>query len=309
MKASYEYGWYVPAGGRGHRLHPLTAHLPKPLLPVRVGEGTHTIERIIDYPLSLAIKYGGKIAVSSCYMGDLVNKHVYDNYSGYGIATLNGEDPDAAPAGALGLAMETGVYDSNRIIFLPSDAYILPRTLSGFLRSSLENKSDVTMLVSTNLEGNDLVRVNPSGYVVGGEGQALGILGVYALSTSWLTRRLEQLGALGDYDIRTDIVLPENVPAGKIHTYVADGPWKFRDLGTVSSYGEFVMRENSASRVCFEPSNVFEGIDNIIAMPGSSVSAFPETVLQNSKVIANFNAVVNEVSVPLTVDSGWAIIE
>jgi len=54
---------------------------------------------------------------------------------------------------------------------------------------------------------------------------------------------------------------------------------------------------------------VFKGIDNIIAMPGSCVSAFPQAVPRDCKLIANFGSLVNEESIPVTIDGNWAIIE
>ncbi len=69
----------VLAGGRGTRLRPLTLTMPKPLVPV--GNVP-----ILDHILTL-LKLNGfeKIVIAVNYLGEMIRRHILENYDGYGM--------------------------------------------------------------------------------------------------------------------------------------------------------------------------------------------------------------------------------
>ncbi|PIE21995.1 MAG: hypothetical protein CSA62_14715 [Planctomycetota bacterium] len=87
----------VMAGGRGKRLHPLTADCPKPLLPVR---GKPMLFRILEQLASVGIE---EVWISVLYLGHMIQEAVGKGEAfGLRVQYLHEEDP-LGTAGALGL--------------------------------------------------------------------------------------------------------------------------------------------------------------------------------------------------------------
>lgn len=93
----------VMAGGRGTRLHPLTATIPKPMLKVA---GRPIIERLVLHLVGFGIR---KIFLSVNYLADVIEEYFGDGHKyGCGIEYLR-EDVPLGTAGALTLLPQAPV--------------------------------------------------------------------------------------------------------------------------------------------------------------------------------------------------------
>ena len=73
----------IMAGGDGRRLRPLTCTKPKPLIPL--------LNRpILDYTMDLLAKHNINEAVFTLhYLGDMIKKHIGDDFCYYDLKVFN----------------------------------------------------------------------------------------------------------------------------------------------------------------------------------------------------------------------------
>lgn len=101
LGASVKPNWAViMAGGRGTRLHPLTAQLPKPMLTVA---GRPILERLVTHLVGFGIR---QVFLSVNYLGEVIERHFGDGSAfGCSIRYLR-EDQPLGTGGALSLLPE-----------------------------------------------------------------------------------------------------------------------------------------------------------------------------------------------------------
>ena len=187
--------FFIPAGGEGQRLRPLTTTVPKPLLPVRVREDG-TLERIIDTPVSLGREFGSSLIVSGSYRSDQIGQYfakaadvqiVHDN----GIVNIGGS--------MLQHRRQLFAGRPDAVAMIPGDHYLQTSSLARMINTLSGTGADVVILGSwirsyheeygvqtTNGKGNFLTIPNLADRVISA-------LGTCVINADWLAKRLEAL--------------------------------------------------------------------------------------------------------------------
>lgn len=127
----------IMAGGFGTRLHPLTEHMPKPMLEV---DGRPIIEHIVDHLKDSGIR---DIKVTTHFMPEMIRGHFGDGHAfGVKISYLNEETP-LGTAGALGLMPRPA--ETTMII----NGDILTKVdFNSFIAYHYDNHADMTIAVT-----------------------------------------------------------------------------------------------------------------------------------------------------------------
>lgn len=125
----------IMAGGEGRRLLPLTAKLPKPLLPIGG-------KPIIEHNIERLIKFGvNHIRISINYLGHMLQEH-FGNGSRYNIKIdYVSEDQ---PLGTIGAVRKVTDWDSQHILVMNSDI-LSDLDFSDFYTSFFDSGADLAI--------------------------------------------------------------------------------------------------------------------------------------------------------------------
>lgn len=213
------------AGGRGTRLRPYTATLPKPLVPV--GEDQSIIEIVLR---QLAYRGFHRATIAIGHLGALIQAVVGDG-SAWGIETdYVSED---APLGTMGPVV--GILDRLPEHFLVLNGDVMTDLdYSALLDAHIRHGAPLTIgTYERDVEVDFGVLDTQDGKVVGfREKPTLGYtvsMGVYGLSRSTL-RRYPAGHALGFDDLVLDLIRADNKPVAFPHS----GYWL--DIGRPEDY-------------------------------------------------------------------------
>ena len=251
---------YVPAGGRGSRLLPLTSHRSKPAVPF--GD-----RRIIDFTLS------------NCLRSDLVHPHVITQYQGAHLtqhvrrwwleqsacAADASASPVCVPAPKSSYAGTTDALfrnlqslnsDTEHVLVLSAD-HIYDMDYQELLQSHLDSGADATLASivypSEWSQQFGIIDVDRRNRIVGFEekppqpreipgmpGKVLANMGIYVFRKDVLVAALRTDAAdpMSSRDIGRSLI-PYLVTHKKVFAFRFNGYWK--DVGTIDSYYEANM--------------------------------------------------------------------
>lgn len=152
---------YIPAGGLGERLRPLTTNFPKPLL--LMGEKDR---RIIDFPVSCVRKITSRVLITTAFC--------HERFSSY----FDGDDKGLIflrdvyllnVGGSLlqhyGLISEPGLLGDN-VLMVPGDHVVENVDFDEMSRSHIENNADITIGLVEKKKYGDYVCLDRFGGVV-----------------------------------------------------------------------------------------------------------------------------------------------
>ena len=221
------------AGGKGSRLAPLTAALPKPL--VRVLD-----KPVMAYTLALLSHYGVHQAAATLgYLAGEIEDAFGERFSNVYLKYFREEVP-LGTAGGVKTTQSFLLQDPDDSFFVLSGDAMCDFDLQKALAFHRSNRSDVTLLLTRHSEPLEfgLVRCDPSGRVVG-----------FVEKPEW-SQVCSDLVNTGIYIIRKSIL--ERIPSGVFFDFshdlfpalLADGFRIFgchcegywRDIGSVGSY-------------------------------------------------------------------------
>jgi NDP-sugar pyrophosphorylase family protein len=242
--------FFIPAGGEGQRLRPMTGDMPKPLLPVARGENG-SFARIIDTPVAIAKALGKHTVVTGYYLADRVAEH-FHGQSGVQTAT----DTGIVHIGGSMRQHRELVFQSNpdSVVMIPGDHYVPQGAINRLMGRLSSSGADVALLGTWNLafheqypvtelpdstEGVNLIHDPESS----GERKIIGALGTYAFNATWLRRRLSQVpvSKSGHSDLTTDVVFGRDQvrpPHIVFEPLLPDEYWQ--DVGTVRRLFEHI---------------------------------------------------------------------
>jgi glucose-1-phosphate adenylyltransferase len=249
----------ILGGGRGTRLHPLTAQRSKPAVPIA---GKY---RLIDIPISNCLNSGlRRMFVLTQYQSESLNKHVgltykFDVFSSGFVSILAAEQTEESPDWFQGTAdavrqslRHLSNHRSREVLILSGDQLYqmdYRRMLETHRRHVADATVAVTPVTAEQTAGFGILKVNRQGRIVhfeekpgeerlpdlaselpGGGPTFLASMGIYLFSRDALERSLAD-GTLHDFGKN---VIPQAVPRMRVHAHVHRGYWE--DVGTIRSY-------------------------------------------------------------------------
>ena len=226
----------VLAAGHGSRLRPLTAFIPKPLLPVR---GAAVLAHTLDQLVAMGCE---AVAVNLYHRGEMIRESLGDSYGGVPL-TFSIEEKLLGTLGALG-PLRSFLGRAEQILIVNGDS-LCRWPLRGLVRRHMRSRALATLLVSKRQDpssfGGGVGVANHKSIVSlrGGSDNSEGVtprvfMGAHVISPTLLDRIPN-----GPADFVTDLyepMLSENEEIGALET-----SRKWHDLGTPERYRRAVL--------------------------------------------------------------------
>jgi len=225
---------FIPAGGRGERLRPLTNCLPKPLLQMGSAD-----KRIVDFPLDSLAGVASRVLLVTGYCG-----HKFDlGFSHEKVMVLNDKQllniggsllqhlPRLRGEGLLG----------DETIMIPGDHVIQGVDIQCMLEEHLQTRAEVTIGLIKGKKYGDLVSLGPNNQITGikPDHNRLSSTGIYVFNSSFLIKQLSTIANCGwdcnPCDLTREIVFPA-VSRGLVFGYEFEDGSYWDDAGTVDRY-------------------------------------------------------------------------
>jgi NDP-sugar pyrophosphorylase family protein len=226
----------VLSAGRGTRLLPLTAFIPKPLLPVR---GVAALAHTIDQLAALGCE---AVAVNLFHRGEMIRESLGGSYSGVPL-TFSIEERLLGTLGALG-PLRGFLGEAEQVIVVNGDS-LCRWPLRALVRRHVRSGADATLLVSRRIDPEPFgggVGVARHRWIVslrGGRDDDEGVtrrvfMGAHVISPSLLERVPD-----GPGEFVQDLYEPLLSEGGRIVALQSSREW--HDLGTPERYRRAVL--------------------------------------------------------------------
>lgn len=256
---------FIPAGGEGRRLKPLTDRWPKPALLM----GSES-KRIIDFPLDLLEKRADNVIVSTGYFPGILETYLESR-----------EDPSLIVfqdrglwniGGSLLQHYERMVKDdllSDNIIVIPGDHVIEGLELVELVRFHEENKADVSAVVINFKPYGDYLSLREDGSIacqdfLGRGGKCYNSTGIYVFRTDYLLdrikREIERGWNGGEFDLTKKVVFPA-IGKDLVFGFLLGDEFSYwDDAGTVLRYFHNNMRLSHGGNIIAANSSIGEQV-------------------------------------------------
>ena len=225
----------VLSAGHGRRLLPLTAFIPKPLLPVR---GAAALVHTLDQLVALGCE---AVAVNLFHRGEMIRESLGDSYGGVPL-TFSIEEKLLGTLGALG-PLRSFLGEAEQVLIVNGDS-LCRWPLRSLVRRHLRSNAEATMLVSKRVDPEPFgggVGVVDRKWVVslrGGENRDEVVrrvfMGAHVISPSLLERVPD-----GPANFVPDLYEPLLSAGGRIAALQTSRKW--HDLGTPERYRRAVL--------------------------------------------------------------------
>ena len=298
MTAPNDVAAIMLAGGRGSRLHELTAATCKPALPFVHGH------RIADWTMANLQQAGlGSIVVATQFMPKALERHLDQRWAQHidgGIIFAQGVRLTGRPEGFAGTAdavrRSLGLLRSKdvRTLLVVAADHVYAMDYTAMLDAHAASGAEVTVAVTpvprAAASGFGIARTDGSGRILaflekpadppamsGDPARSLASMGIYAFDIDWLEAALAEGGDDFGYDIG-----PRAVAAGQAACHHATrrdgGPVYWQDVGTLDAFHSVwtaLARDPALCPGPFDAATVDAGQDafwqkrGVVAMPGS----------------------------------------
>lgn len=243
--------FFVPAGGEGQRLRPLTETLPKPLLPVaKSAEAKNGYQTIIDTPAKIAASLGSFSLASGCYMGEYLEEHFRGDPSVEVVL-----DTRLVQIGGSMSQHSERLFANNPdyVVMLPGDHYVKEESVSRLISQLVHADADVALLgtwqksyhevypveIYSSMECDAIVRHSRKR-----SPNTISSLGTYAFNAEWLRKRLEEAPKTesGYCDLTTDVVFGNDQSRlpNIVYAPLPEGEY-WQDVGTIRRLYEHIL--------------------------------------------------------------------
>lgn len=228
----------ILAGGRGRRLAPYTAILPKPLMPL--SEDMSIIEHVLAGIAAAGIT---QVTVTLGYLGHLIEAVVG---SGVKFGVDINFTRETVPLGTAGpLSIMTGIEEDDRILVVNGDTYT-NLDYREVLAQLSDNTESVVACVARSIETNyGVLTLGESGQLLTWEEKPtidmIVSTGIYALRGSALNL-LEN----GKHRDMPDLLQALNAAGRPVKCFVSDCEW--RDLGRPEDFAALQSNQNNNAK-------------------------------------------------------------
>lgn len=281
---------FIPAGGMGTRLQPLTAEQPKPYLLMGSGH-----KRLIDYPLGVMSRESN-IIVTVGYLGEMLLEYLESYHENKQLTVL--QDSRLSNIGG-SLAEHLNVMEtklSDYTLIIPADHIVEGLDMAQLQKKHEEQKSEITILAVEPLMFGDYVNVDCHNIVKGVNNSRLestsrySSTGIYLFNTNFLLRAIKRKvkqGWQGEaYDITRDLVFP-SIESGRVHAFVLGKGGYWDDTGTIARYYRNNMRLSNGTNIVASSARIDSRVtlEDSIVLDNTTLSG--DVTIKNSIVSAN----------------------
>lgn len=264
---------YIPVGGLGERLRPLTTNFPKPLL--LMGEGD---KRIIDFPLFCINKSANRVLVATAFCHEHFDDYFKDRNDNL---TLLRDQHLLNVGGSLlqhyKLISEPGLLGDN-LLMIPGDHVVENVDFDEMNRLHIENKADISLGLTEKKQYGDYVSLNKGGKVIemGAEGN-FSYTGICILKSSFLLDELNKIIKRGwdntNFDLGKSIITTA-VNKFNVRGYVFGENSYWDDAGTIDRYFFNNMRLSDGRNVVSPSAEISDNtiITRSIVLDGARVN-------------------------------------
>lgn len=244
--------FYIPAGGEGQRLRPLTEEIPKPLLPVSM-RGDGTTERIIDTPVDIARRLGSSLIVAGSYRSNELDSYFSDSPD---VQVVH--DTAIVQIGGSMLQHRDQLFEGcpDAIAMVPGDHYLPEGAVAKMLGTLSSTGVDLVILGTWKQSYHERYganKVDSHVELAARPSEAscvISSLGTYIMSRDWLARRLDSVpvGADGHCDLTTGVVFGKDqaeLPRIAFEPLLDGEPWE--DVGTIRRLYDHIRSIHPAS--------------------------------------------------------------
>lgn len=239
---------FIPAGGLGTRLAPLTNWQPKPLILANNNYQGKSA-RILDYVLLAAEKISDYIVVSHWFLGHQIHQYLKDHYP----SCISLQDNRLINIGGSLLYHRRVIEELpiDIVLVAPGDHFLSESVFERGLVVLKETQCDVAIIATSHLDGHEVYKIDRQGRFIGtssesvsSQSELVGSLGIYFMRKKWILDRLQTLEyrKSGYYDLTSDIVFGTSIQKNNI-TFVsltANDYWG--DLGTIESLYDHLIQ-------------------------------------------------------------------
>lgn len=249
---------FVPAGGKGERLRPLTTTFPKPLLLMGSSE-----KRIIDYPLDSLTPVVSRTYITvghgsywfESLLGHSNTKILRDklllNIGGSFLQHL----PELIREGVLG----------DTVIMVPGDHVVQGLDFQEMIRQHRQKKAKVTVGLVEGKRYGDYFLVDNEGQITNLDPNHTGncCSGIFVMNSAFLIDRLQTMISRGwddtPCDLTRDVIFPE-IEKGMVYGYKFGDSTFWDDAGTFERYYANNMRLSSGNNIVSPTAQLASGV-------------------------------------------------
>lgn len=296
-----DVNFFIPAGGEGRRLMPLTIETPKPLLPV--AKNRNDFERIIDTPIRIAKNLGVQTMVSGHYKAPLVESYFKD--SPVRVVT---DERLLHIGGSMILHSEELMQNNpDYVVMIPGD-HDVPEAAIRRLIETLEATDAEIALLGTwkyayhetymvgQMKSNRLSR--PLHSLTPDEStDVIASLGTYAFRADWLRKRMFNTPVTdsGYCDLTTDLVFghdQDRAPHLVFEPLLPEEYWQ--DIGTVKRLYEHIRHFNKSKvdgcgNISLDSKRIYDATESVVYVDATQ----PEMPLRHSFIAKGFSESYN----------------
>ena len=276
-----DYAIFLPAGGLGSRLYPLTKDYPKAYLPIYFDKNNQII-RLIDLPLSFCRSNNIPLYITLDYKKEkLKYLEKYEN-----VKIIYTEYHELVPVILEGLKQ----LEKDNIEYYSTYAsdFLIPLDIVNEMINSINSETETVALCTKMDEYSKIKIKNNNGILSYTTGEDVIDLTFHVGSVKRGVSGFEQLATRREVDLWECLYPKENEEdLNKVMILLTD--ITHIDLGTPNPYYEALYKLNyknidSNNNIVFPGARINEASRNIIALPNSDSSAF---ILENCIIPEN----------------------
>lgn len=263
---------FIPAGGKGERLYPLTVTCPKPAL--LMGSGN---KRLIDHSLQV-IPNESNVVISVGFQGKVLTEYLCQKPFRQDTEILYDTSLSNIAGSMAQHIKEIERIFSDYVLVLPADHILKGLDIKRLLDEHISRNANITVLVTEPKKYGDYLDTD-KGNVIGVSNQdqysnIYSSTGIYLFKTSFLLSSIHQKLSQGwqgeECDLTKEIVFP-SIQSGNVICHVLGRNCYWDDTGTLERYYQNNIRLSVGNNVISHTALIDEcvDLDQVIVLDGA----------------------------------------